>query len=282
MNNSKKYQCIVSDLDDTLLDKSGKLTPGLRKALVHLMEQGILFVPASGRPFFAFPEDVLRLPGLRYAIASNGVCIYNVETGEIVSCLKVAPYVAPELIRALDPYYLTYEGMIDGVAYTSRAYYDDPVHFGAAQKAIPYVQRTRIPVDDIEQFLLDNQENLDCINVIVRQEIKEEVTKLIQSLHLPVYITTSAKQYIELSDLNSGKHSGIARLTELLEIKQEEVVAFGDGDNDHEMLEWAGLGIAVENATELCKKYADEITSSHAKDGVLKSLMSIFGGSYVD
>lgn len=53
-----------------------------------------------------------------------------------------------------------------------------------------------------------------------------------------------------------------------LHIEREECIAFGDGDNDAEMLSYAGIGVAVENATQLAKNTANFVTKAHFEDGV--------------
>ena len=61
-----------------------------------------------------------------------------------------------------------------------------------------------------------------------------------------------------------------------LSVDLSEVVAFGDGDNDSEMLACAGIGIAVANATEKCREAADFVTDRYDRDGVAKALKRLF------
>ena len=91
--------------------------------------------------------------------------------------------------------------------------------------------------------------------------------------HLKAVYTTSAVSYrLEISHKNSGKATGLAYVLDLLGIMPGETVAFGDGDNDAEMLEFAGLGVAMENATENCKAAADTVCGCCENDGVAKFL----------
>jgi hydroxymethylpyrimidine pyrophosphatase-like HAD family hydrolase len=73
---------------------------------------------------------------------------------------------------------------------------------------------------------------------------------------------------VELTALGVHKGSGLARLCERLGVDRRDVVAFGDGLNDQEMLVWAGRGVAMGNADEGTKDVADEVTSSNDDDGV--------------
>ena len=89
-------------------------------------------------------------------------------------------------------------------------------------------------------------------------------------------MTTSAPHLIEISDEAAGKHAGLKKLLEMLKIDPSEAIAFGDGDNDSEMLREAGLGVAVSNAGELCRAAADMITASNEEDGVAEALYRVF------
>ena len=73
---------------------------------------------------------------------------------------------------------------------------------------------------------------------------------------------------VELTAPGVHKGSGVVRLCQLLGIERQQVVAFGDGLNDHEMLMWAGHGVAMGNAADVTKAVADEVTASNNRDGV--------------
>ena len=64
----------------------------------------------------------------------------------------------------------------------------------------------------------------------------------------------------------------LQRLAQQLAIKQSEILAFGNGENDAAMLRWAGMGVAVRNAAPACLAAADVVTDSNEKDGVAKFL----------
>ena len=72
----KYIKLVASDLDGTLLDKNKEITPRLYHALEQMNEQGIYFVPATGRPFSTVPQAIKHCL-LRYVITSNGAAIYD-------------------------------------------------------------------------------------------------------------------------------------------------------------------------------------------------------------
>lgn len=75
---------------------------------------------------------------------------------------------------------------------------------------------------------------------------------------------------------NTNKGTSLVRLIEKLNIKKEEVLAFGDGNNDLELFQNAGWPIAMENAGDKLKSYAKLVTKSNAEDGVADVLEKIF------
>ncbi|MGN0404165.1 MAG: HAD family hydrolase [Bariatricus sp.] len=271
-----RYKCVVSDLDKTLLNAKSVLSEQTQDALERLIEAGILVVPASGRPFGAFPECIMKMKGIRYAIASNGVALMDVEKQEQIWSLKLKEQVVSLVFELLENCPVTYEAFIDGKAYTGQDYFDCPEAFGVRPEIRSYIQSTRHVVPDIRVFLREHEKELDCMDVIVNPEEKGEVLKRVREAIPGIYVTTSAPHLIEISDEAAGKHAGLKKLLEMLQIDPAETVAFGDGDNDSEMLQEAGLGIAVSNAGELCKAAADRITGSNEEDGVVQALYQIF------
>ena len=87
-----------------------------------------------------------------------------------------------------------------------------------------------------------------------------------------VYVTTSGGDLIELMHGDTSKAKGLAFLSEICKIAPEEIAAFGNGDNDVDMLQYAGCGIAVENASERCKEVCTHLVKSNEMDGVAEGI----------
>ena len=87
-----------------------------------------------------------------------------------------------------------------------------------------------------------------------------------------VEIVGSLKYNIEVNAAGVNKGSGLVELGKRLGIEREEIMAFGDGDNDEPMLREAGFGVAMANAEEKVKAAADYITGSNEEDGVAKAI----------
>lgn len=269
---------IVLDLDRTTLDYQGRLSEENRKALQEAIKLGIVVVPASGRPLSSFPHEILELQGVKYLITSNGAAVYRRDQGKN-TCIRrflLQPEAVRSILELTEDTGVTYETFVRGEAYAEEAYVKNPTAFGALSHAVPYIRKTRIPVRDIRTFLREHQEELDSLDVIVdNQKKKRELMEKIQRQCPGIYLTTSVEQLIEISDQRAGKHSAVRDLQKLLGIEAGETAAFGDGDNDAGMLEEAGIGIAVSNATQKCRESADRITGSCEQDGVAHAVRKL-------
>ena len=77
---------------------------------------------------------------------------------------------------------------------------------------------------------------------------------------------------VDIIPKDSGKILGIQKMLEIFGLSREEIIAFGDGDNDAEMLEFAGIGVAMGNAVEITKQKADYVTDHIDDDGLWNAL----------
>lgn len=268
-----KVKCIALDLDRTTLNSRGELSSRNKRAIQAAIDRAIHVVVASGRPAEALPAEITEIPGIRYAVVSNGASVWDLRKKERIQEYKLAPESVEQLLsvsaKAASDWGIevAYEIPVNGAAYAQASYVEDPVRYGARAESIAYIQKTRRPVDDIQAFIQEHIRELDCMNIVVGERKKELWDKILEEVE-DIYVTTSVKQLLEITHKDGGKASGMRFLLERLGIEAGQLLAFGDGDNDKELLKMAGLGIAVENAVPGCKEAADEITLSNDDDGV--------------
>lgn len=274
MLGTEAIRCVALDLDGTTLNSQGKLSERTRQAIRAVLERRIHVIVASGRPVSSLPEEVVGIPGIRYAVTSNGAVVRDLETGEILREYKLTPEAAEEILGLTEGMDVAYETFIAGIPYAQASYVADPVRYGAAAAAVPYVRRTRKPVEDIRGFIRRHKEELDSIDVVIR-EGKEALWKKLETQVEDIYVTSSVPQLLEISYKEAGKASGVRFLLDHLKIAREHLAAFGDGDNDSGMLRLAGVGVAVANAVPGCLAAADRITGSNDEDGVAAELERI-------
>ena len=269
-------QCIALDLDRTTLDSAGRLSAGNRQALEEVIARGVHVVIASGRAFATLPEDILSVPGIEYAITSNGAAIYHVPSGRCLHRYLLTPQSVERILELTRDEPISYEGFVEGRAYAAADYVRDPVRFGATPAAVSYVQRTRHLEEDIVGFLRAHIEELDSVDLVVRTETdKLRLWQLLKREVADVYLTSSVQQLLEISHRDAGKHTGLRFVLGRLGLPREAAAAFGDADNDADLLAYAGCGIAMANASPACLAAADFVTRSNDEDGVAWGIREI-------
>ena len=273
-----KPACVALDLDGTTLRTGSVLSAYTREVLEAVIARGVRVVVASGRPYHALPREVLEIPGVEYAVCSNGATVWHVPTGACIRRVTLPPEAAGQVMEALARENIRYECYIGGRPYADAAYVADPVACGAPPRAIPYVQSTRQPVDDIAGFLRSHAGELEGLDVILADPSrKPALWERLTGLRDDLYITFAAPHLLEIAHRDAGKRAGLEAVLAGMGIAGVQTAAFGDADNDIDMLEWAGLGVAMANATEGAKRAADRVALSNDEDGVARVLAEIFG-----
>ena len=296
-----KIKCIALDLDRTTLDSQGHLSEENRAAVESAAAAGVHVVVASGRSLDSLPAEITDITGVRYAITSNGAAVYDLRERKCLRQFKMTPESVEDILRHTETERIkatygeaaemseievpeteiyeteiSYEAFIDGRAFAESRYVADPVRFGAMPQAVPYIQSTRMPVEDMRTFIRAHRSELDCIDLVVKSEdMKRKLWKNLRENVRDVYITSSVRQLLEISHRDAGKESGAKFLLEYLGLAREELAAFGDGDNDSGLLQYAGIGFAVANASLECRDAADEIVASNDENGVAQGINKI-------
>ena len=122
-------------------------------------------------------------------------------------------------------------------------------------------------------------ENIKIFNSILKKIKKIEKVDILEVSHMSRKIIKQGTEevpieyfYTEISAMNVNKWTAIEFLMKKLEIEKQQVIAIGDNMNDKEMIENAGIGIAIEGSTPQIRQIADYITNSNNDEGVAKAL----------
>ena len=271
----KHIKLVASDLDGTLLNKNKEITPRLFSALKKLDELGIYFVPSTGRPFGTVPQAIKELPFLKYVITSNGATIYDaVEQKNIIE-----NYLTPEAVDAVIEIArelpVITEYFIEGKAYIAKKVYDDLSPFNLTESHVTYIKNSRTPVEDFWNEMKRNNTVLENINLVFADmELRKETWNRLKALGL-ASVTAATTKNIEITSLYATKAKALEKLCEVLGFTRENVLAMGDGDNDMPMIQFAGIGVAMENGEEHIKQAADIIADDCNDFGAAKILEQI-------
>lgn len=270
---------VALDLDDTTLKSDSTLAEETYAALVASAEAGIEIVVASGRAFTSLPKKVLDIDGVNYAVTSNGSAIELAKTGKRIYSKTIPESVAREILHAFPD--AMFECFIEGQPYCLEEYMADPMKYGCSAAYVSYVQTTRIAVADMRTFIAENISRLDSIDVICpTADIKAEVYAKGRTIK-GAYVTSSSPRLVEFASAEAGKGKALRWLCQKLNTPAENVAAFGNGDNDADMLIFAGLGVSVKNGTYYCRESADYVCESNDDMGVAKTLQKILNNEPV-
>ncbi len=269
----KLKACIALDLDGTTLNNEGQLSDKNKEAIAYAISRGVHIIIASGRAYNTLPKQILELPGIEYAVTSNGAAVCHVPEGEVLQGLKIKEEVVHRILEMTREYEIVYEAFVDGHAYADRRYVQDPLRYGASEEAVEYVKRTRQFVEDMPAFIKEHGASLDSMDIVVKNsEMRQEIYEVLEEVKEEIYVTSSVPQLVEISDKYSGKAAGLRYLKEHLGISKDYMAAIGNADNDRDMIAYAKYGYAVANASSGCKEAADVILKSNDQDGVAEGI----------
>lgn len=249
---------VALDVDGTLVDHTNVMSPAVREAVVALRESGVQVVIATGR---AVPGvyDALDKLGFRegLGVASNGSVVFGVEPFEVVHAVTFdARRAVARVLERVPEALVAVEDI--GVGYR-------------VNRPFPAGEITgQIVVDDIESMVAD-----PVTRVVVRapDHQPEEFHAMVADLGLDdtnYYIGYSA--WLDLAPEGTSKASGMQVVVDRLGVDAADVLAVGDGNNDLELLEWAGRGVAMGHGPLELKMVADDVTGSVAEDGLATEL----------
>lgn len=263
---------IALDLDGTTLNNDWVISEANIKAMEAAADRGVRIVVATGRPLVALPRDVFEIEAIRYALTSNGASITDIREDRTFykNCLSpVAVEASVELLKKHD-YIL--ETIVKGVAYIEGWYYEQVRETGTSFRNAEYILTTRKPVDDIFEFMLENSEYIENINVNFENvdEMPEMYERLVK---LPETTITSSFYYnLEIGGATTSKADALRQMGKLMGVDRSEMMAIGDSPNDIAMLKEAGVAVAVGNAKDEVKEMADYIAPTNHDDGVADAI----------
>lgn len=264
----KNIKLIALDIDGTTMLNDNTLSPKVKLSIEQAIKNGIIVVVASGRPFGTMPKQILDIEGLNYVIASNGAAVYD-KSRRCIRRFLLDENEVINLLGIIDPYDLILEAFIDGLTYTDKRYADNPLKYGCSEDYVDYVRSAHGHIEDMKAFIFEHRAELDSIEIIEHNhDVLNMLWSKIEKNTDKFYITSSTPDFIEFMDKKAGKASALIWLCNKLNIDKNFVAACGNADNDADMIEWAGLGVAVQNAVKSCRQHAQLVVPSNEDDGV--------------
>jgi Cof subfamily protein (haloacid dehalogenase superfamily) len=256
-----QYKMLVLDMDDTLLTDDHKISELNKKVLLEAQAKGVRVVLASGRPTSAMTSYARELEldvHDSYIISFNGAVISTVKDDLVLfeQCLTpeqihdlydystkmnthIITYLNGEIISETDSEYIDIEKNITGLPHNKVS------DFKAA------VQKPAVKC-----ILLKNPDYLKSLE----KDLKEKMPHLSVAMSKPFFL--------EAAQNGIDKAASIQFLASKLNIHKSEIIAVGNAGNDVTMIEYAGLGVWVDNVAPELRDKADVIVASNNDDGV--------------
>lgn len=267
---SNDIKLIALDLDGTVLTDSNTLSDRVKRSLERAIQRGIEVVAASGRPYGSMPKNVLGIDGLNYSITSNGAAVYD-NSGRRIHSSLISENDVISLLKITEEFDLIFEAYVDGLTYTDSRYTANPLKYGCSEAYVDYVKSSHGHIDNMREFIYNHRRELDSIEIVCTDAKKRaHIRQLVKDSTCEFYITSSSENFIEFMDKSATKGNAVDWLCNYLDVKTENTCACGNADNDADMIERAGFGAAVENASKLCLDCADIIVPSNNNDGVAR------------
>lgn len=256
-----KYKMLVLDMDDTLLTDDHRISDKNKEALRKTQELGVYVILASGRPtpaMIKYAEELNLAQYNSYILAYNGAVIMRMKDEHILfeqSLTKeeihrlydfsvahkvhIITYINGAIVSETDSPYIDIEKKITGMLFNKVSNF-----------------KTAVTGSAIKCILLEDPNYLKKVEALLKAEMPDKS------------VATSKPYFLEVTHHGIDKAESLKRLAAKLNIKQEEIIAVGNAANDLSMIEYAGLGVWVDNVTTELRDKADVIVASNNNDGV--------------
>ena len=257
-----KFRLISFDIDGTLRDQTGKVSRYLLDILQRCKSEGAILTAATGRSRLSAVSYIDNFPMFDLLISFQGALITKLQTGEHVWQSYMTANQVSLAVRNLLDWDVEILVYVDDFIYVSRI----------TDWSMEYSRRNKVELKIVEDLSSLGSNVFRVLAVgdegIVRKIEIDMNAKYSETL----YATRSLPNFCEILNNKSGKDKALQWLCELHAIDQLEVLSFGNGFNDVDMLNWSGWGVAVEDGESEAIAASDDVTCPVSADGVGKYL----------
>ncbi len=252
-------QAFACDLDRTLVARDGLLRPGTLAAIARSRAAEIPVIVATGRMFRSVRPYLDEAGIVDPVVCYQGAAVVDPRSGDFLLHDPIALDVAREAIELL----------VDA-GYPPNCYVDDQLYVGVkTEYSRMYAEFQHLPVTEVGDLAgwLDTPPT-KLVAVADPDELPALRSQLLERFGPRLFLTTSLPFLLELGNPAVSKGTGLAFVADRLGLDAAGIVSFGDGENDIELIEWAGFGIAVEDANPLLLERSDWTCPSAEHEGV--------------
>ena len=262
-----RYKLLAVDMDGTLLNNKRRITDKTIEAVQAAAKMGVLFVISTGRPVQGV-EKYSQLLGLTApVILYNGAMIVVSDTKEVIYNKGLSEKDI-EKIFALG----------QSVNTTMCVWSNNQLYGNVINDKINEYKK----LSGVEPILITDYQQIirQGITKILWYDAPAEIQRwqdtMLRDAFSNVTYCTSKPEFLEFFNSQVSKAKALEIIGKQYDIKPEEMIAVGDGYNDLSMLQYAGLGIVMENAPEGLKELIPNVTASNEEDGVARVIERYF------
>ncbi|MEY8380371.1 Cof-type HAD-IIB family hydrolase [Ileibacterium valens] len=263
LTHPEKIRMVVCDLDGTLLYRPSSLSENAKEIIRKIRKQGILFGICSGRPIDGL-RNMLPVWGIEndvdFVLGFNGGAIYYPKTQKTDSWLNLKQDQIKEVMDTFNGYSVIF------AEYKGEEILADRTNFLVSQMA----KRNRLKLKVVSRKDLE-QDTLKLMAVGMPWTISRYLKNHHNDLTRGYRFFQSGPFLIEIISSQLSKLEGVLKVADEMKIRPDEILSFGNDNNDLEMLEGT-IGVAVSNALGQVKEKAKYIAQSNSKDGVAQFL----------
>ena len=265
------------DLDGTLLNSEKQLTARTCSVLARAARQGVVVVPATGRPRVGLPEPLLTIPGIRYAVVTNGAAVCDLRSGArlCTDCMELED--AVQILRRTRALEVVQGAFIGDWGYMERVDRDRIRALDLVREMQDYLIASRRLVEDLPEYVRARGEAPEKIVINFLKDaagaprFRDQVLAVVREYE-GVSFMSGGIGNVEIIRKGAGKGCALLKLGALLGIEASEIMAVGDSENDLDMICKAGLGVAMANSEEAVLRRADVRTGSNDEDGAAAAI----------
>jgi Cof subfamily protein (haloacid dehalogenase superfamily) len=263
----RAVRAVAMDLDGTVLDETFQPSERTAAAIARAEAAGIACLIATGRMFISARRVAEKLGIRRPLICYQGALVGDPVTGEVLVHRPIETSLAREILRA----------MPEEHARRSNLYIDDQLYVWEENaETLRYSQVAGVPMHVVgptpEWLERPTTKIVTVGSPAAMDTLRDELQPLFGSR---AFVAKSLPYFLEFAAPGVSKASGLALVADRLGFAAAEAVAVGDAENDREMLDWAGFGLAVANADERLLGEADAVIPSVHEDGVAQLLEAL-------
>lgn len=264
------YQLIALDMDGTLLNSQFKITKGCQEAIKEASDLHKIVTISTGRSLTEMRPYLDDLKDVRYLILESGAVVYDLKEAKILYQKTFQPSDIYKIHQA----YLKQDMMIhifmNGYSYATKEhmYQMDKYQMGKYQETFVH---NNSGIENVDEFLKTHLYEIEKVNLYHQSpQLREESITFLKDLDVTKACVEVSS--LELSPKGVHKGVGLVHLCEKLQIPINQTIAVGDSHNDKDIMEIAGLAVAMNNAIEDIKAIADEVVADCDHDGVKEAI----------